>query len=117
MTKTKKGICCAIIISLLALMCLGLVGCGDSSDLTLSGHESLSIAVDGNLDTLLSGVTLTYKVSETETETFTGYAAMQKAGVSVMWSGSSQEVKDSGRTCVVSFAYKSATVSCEYTIN
>lgn len=119
--KSKKLIS-ILAVALLIIMSFGLVGCGESSNnaLSLSGHESLSTTVGGDLATMISGVTITYtpqggekgELAEAdEAVTATGLADMQSKGINVQWSGSSQAGKGQ-----LSFAYKGYVVTCEYTI-
>lgn len=121
MAKTKKRFLSVLVIAIIGFMCLGMMGCSEneSNALSLEGADSLSIALNGDLKTLLSGVTLVYTDPYTDdgddSVSFEGLEKMKEAGVSVIWSGSTQEVKDKGKG-TVSFSYNGYVITCDYSI-
>lgn len=122
MTLIRKRILSVLLVAIIGLMCFGMMGCSEdgANALTLTGADSLSINLDGDLETLLTGVTLVFTDPYTEdgndSMSFEGLNQMKEAGVSVIWSGSTQEVKNKGKG-LVSFSYNGYVVTCEYTIN
>lgn len=124
MAKVKSKILAVLAVLMLGLLSLGLVGCGTGNNaLSLSASTIADVAVGTTLDNALKGISLTYTDPNPEdgdeTKTFNSVEEMREAGVSIMWSGSSEAVKqlqEQGTKLSISFAYKGYTITLDYKI-
>lgn len=126
MTLTKKKVFSLLLVAILGFMCFGMFGCSEASGtnyLTYEGECASVVTVGGTLAGMLAGLDLKYDptpedgINEEKGDwKVTGLAAMKEKGVSVVWSGATQEMVDNGTKGVISIAFAGEVITFEYTV-